>query len=659
MKRYKSVDGDTSKSGVLSSANSTILNLSAAQSFTGLYENVEDFSSVSVLVFINTAGGEAGTLSLTLSPDTTSTRTKSFLINSGNSSVHTLSIVSKYFRVSLSADQGTSCTGTIQTIYHYYRQAGLISYIGETLTDYNDATITRAVITAQDTSGTFQNVKADLKGALKISNGITGIYGEAIGIQYTPYVQTSHFYGIATQSQQHILYTNNGSATASANGDSVELAITTDVNAYVVLRDRRVIKYRHGYGNIVRVGCTFDTPVVGSLQFCGVGSAICDLYFAYSGTTFGVRRSTGGRLQIYALTVTAAATGGTITITLNNTAFIITLSNAGGSIPFTAHEIEIGGTTGESYTSWTTEHVGDTVYFIAGAVGARGDINDYGVTLDTEAALTTTEAMTATGAALNTTFVSQASWNGPSPMVTSLDPTKANLYEIQYTWFGTANIEFKVYNPDTAIFENVHTMTFANSGTDYSLTQANMYIQRGLYSITSTTALTMTSSGSFGATLGTFDLNKSPKATASRSTYSLPAATEEVVLTLQCARQLNGFTTNSEVLLREITIATDGNRPVLIKVIRNPDTLSANTTSDYTSLIYFSETDNLLTYDIVTKTYTGGRIIRQFIVPKNGGSTIDLRSDDLFMASGDKIIITAFSTAVNTVDVSVVTISDN
>jgi hypothetical protein len=383
---------------------------------------------------------------------------------------------------------------------------------------------------------------------------------------------------------------------------------------------------------------------------------LSDLYFAYNGTSFGIRRSYGGLLQVHKFTVTTAGTGGTVDIVLNSVTFQITLTNAGGDTSFTAHEIEIGGSGGTAYTGWNVEHIGDDVFFIGGSVGARS--GTYSITNVGEAALVVTSTSVKTGAALTTDFVAQADWNGRSPMIADLDPAMANLYEIQYTWFGTANIEYKVYNPTTGKFEVVHTLTYANEGTEYSLTSANMYIQRGVASLGSTTALSLESSGSFGATLGTFDINRSPRAAVAGS-KAISGNTETAILTIGSRLHINGYANNSEVLLREISVAVDGNRPVIIKVVKNPTLSPSYSTTDYTEFAYYSETDSQVVYEGTVDTWTGGRLLAEKIVPKNGGSTLDLRLDNIFIAPGEFIVISALSTATNTVDVAVTAISDN
>lgn len=522
-----------------------------------------------------------------------------------------------------------------------------------TLSPKMSATVNRSIIVAKDSTGNYVNVAADLDGGLKISDGITGIYGESINVEYTPYVQNSHFYGISSQTQlQENIISGGGTVSSTVNGNAAVLSIGTTIYDYSVQRDRRVIKYRHGFGNIVRVGCIFDTPVADSLQFAGVGNALSDFYFCYTGTTFGIRRGYNGLLHIMKLTISAAASGvESLTITLNDTPFTFSVAAAGGDTNFTAHQIEVNG-----YTGWDVEHFGDVVYFIARSVGARSGtysfVNNTGG--GTAAASFTT---TTTGIALDTEFVPQSSWNGPSPLVTSLDPLKANLYEIQYTWFGTANILFKVYNSDTGKFELVHSLTYANAGTEYSVSSANMYIQKGVASLGSTTALSIQSSGSFGASLGRTNILLSPRASVSNS-KSISVSTETAILVVYCVRQINGFTNNSELRLLNLSVASDGNRPVVIKIVKDPTNSPTPTTTDYTSLTYFNENQSLIASDIVTDTWSGGLVLFETIVGKNGNTTLDLSDLEYFIEPGSSIVISAFSTAVNTVDVSLSILSD-
>lgn len=542
---------------------------------------------------------------------------------------------------------------------------GVESFIASNMT----SALNRSVIVAKNPLGNYENVRSDLDNKLLISNGIDSLYGESIDVTYVPIVQTSHFYGIAINPQLHNSFTaSSGTITPSTDGNSVLLNIDTSVGSFAVLRSSRVLKYRHGYANICRVSGKFSTGVANSLQFVGVGNAVSDFYFSMTGTSFGIRKSTGGLLHVHAFTVNTGADGTetNVSIVLNGVSFPITLTDSStvplGTDPqsFTAHQIEIGGSPPPPavptvYTGWNTEHIGNVVYFIADAVGDRNDTYAFNSTGGTASV---SHSLVKAGQNLTTTFVEQANWNGSSNLKNTLDPTKFNLYEIVYSWFGIANIEYRVYNNITGRFETVHKLTFSN-GDDLSTTSANMFVQQGVANISQTTpltnGLTLESTGEFTGTLGNFNLRKQPKNSASVTKTNI--TTETVLIVCSNRKQINGFPNQSELILDRIGIAVDGTKPVVIKIIRNPDELSNNTTTNFTNNILESPTD-LLIYDVNTSSYTGGTVLQTLIIPRDGGETVDLFDQEIFLGTDDTLIVTAQSSIANNVTVSVQFISD-
>jgi hypothetical protein len=122
---------------------------------------------------------------------------------------------------------------------------------------------------------------------------------------------------------------------------------------------------------------------------------------------------------------------------------------------------------------------------------------------------------------------------------------------------------------------------------------------------------------------------------------SISANVENIVLNLSNRLQINGFANQSEILLNSLSISTDGSKSVLIKIIKNPTTIGANTTTDYSNLTYYNESQSLILYDTTADTYTGGSIVFQFILPKVDARIIDLTPLALFIARDEEIIITA------------------
>ena len=547
----------------------------------------------------------------------------------------------------------TNDSGSNQTNFHFETKV-LLSALSPQILDLEafispsmTSQLNRSVIVAKKPDDTYVNVGSTDNGALKVQTGITDTFGQQITSSYTPLVQSYYNYGVPTHSQLYREFKSGGGTIASnTEGNAIDLSISTAIGDFAVSRSRRVMKYYAGFSNVIRINATFDgNAVANSLQFAGVGNAESDLYFCYSGANFGIRRSTGGLLEVRKLTITGASTGTeTATVTLNGTAYSVNLINAGGDVNFTAHQVEVGNAYGGL---WNIDHIGDTVIFVASDVGARSGTYSF-----SSASATGTFSQTKAGSALTTTFVPQGSWNGSSDMVSNLDPTQANMYSIRYSWYGSGNIYYDVMNPSTGEYENVHYESFANTTTDYSLSAPNLFIQRGIASLGSTTALSMSSSGSFGATIGNINLNKAP-IYGITSTKSISSNTETNLITISNRRTINGYANQSEIYLDDLSFVADGNKSVEFRVILNPTSVSANTTGDYHSYQYINESESLTIYDTSSLTYTGGTTLFTFLVAKTGGLEKDLADKEIYLAPGDEIVISALSTNASDVEVAV------
>lgn len=81
----------------------------------------------------------------------------------------------------------------------------------------------------------------------------------------------------------------------------------------------------------------------------------------------------------------------------------------------------------------------------------------------------------------NDLWIPQNSWNrdkldgnGPSGMI--LDPTKGNVYKIQYKWLGFGNIKFYIENTENGSFALVHAIEYSNFQTIASLQNSSLQL---------------------------------------------------------------------------------------------------------------------------------------------------------------------------------------
>ena len=70
----------------------------------------------------------------------------------------------------------------------------------------------------------------------------------------------------------------------------------------------------------------------------------------------------------------------------------------------------------------------------------------------------------------------QASWNVTTTPFNGFDPTKLNIYKIQYGYLGVANIKFSVYNALTGSWVLVHQIKWANANNETHLGSPNLKI---------------------------------------------------------------------------------------------------------------------------------------------------------------------------------------
>jgi hypothetical protein len=577
--------------------------------FVGVGVDVQRYQSVTVNIISNVNSATNGIL-LEFSTDNTNWRThQKFTLLANQDFIQTVSITSQYFRVNF-----TNNSTVAQTTFRLQTILSL---------------------------GVKDNVNPPL-----MNN-----FGEATVVSHNPIIQNYTPYGIISPQLFLTIVGNNGTVTPSPNGNEAELNISTTVNSFSILRSKRVLKYRPGLSMESRINAIFDSnAVVNSLQYVGVGNSACDLYFCMNGTNFSIRKSTNGKLQVVRFQITAAsASSGSAIVTLNNVEFSINLTNAGGAIGFTALQVKIGGTGGGTvpYTGWTVESVNPYVYFIA--LSAEPRTGTYSFTSATTA--TATNITQKVGSDLTTEYINQADWNGESAMVTQANPFLRQMYGVEYTWYGSGNIRFKMMNPSTGTYETVHTLRFSNSTTELSLSEPNLYIQRGVLSLSSVTALTLKSAGSYGSVLGLFDTVK-PRYSMS-SVKSILANTETVIIVIKNRLSINGFANQSENIFDSISIATDGAQPVIIKLIKNPITLGANSTTDYNNYQFVSESESITIFNTSASTYTGGSTLFQTTVGKNLSKDIELANRNIYIATEDIMLITARSTGANVVTIAI------
>lgn len=509
--------------------------------------------------------------------------------------------------------------------------------------------IGQTTLITQDDQGFYGTCKSDGFGSLKTKAGDETLFGVQKVAKLTTLIQNFTPYGIINNQSYTVFTATGGTVIPNPAGGGIQLNISNSIGSYAVIRSKKVMKFRPGYTNLVQFDCTFDAPLAYNLQFGGIGNAGSDFYFCYNGTDFAVRKSTGGLLHAVKLTITTAANSSeTATVTLNDVEFEVNLTNASSDKNFTSHELSNG-----AYTSWGVESIDDVIYFyFRGAAAAKSGTYSF----SSDGAATGTFTTLTTGAPLTTTYTNQADWNGTSKMIQNLDATTRNAYSIEYS---TGNTIFKVLNPDTGMYELCHTLSSTNEADSEFVNQPNMFIQRGIASLGSTTAKSFNVSGTFGGTYGPILLDASHQPIYGTSNEkSISANTETVLIVIKNREVINGFINQAEIFLERMSVSVDGTAPVQFKIISNPTTLGASTTDDFSQYMFVDEDNSISLCDTTSNTYTGGSILDQFYLPKDGSIYSDFHGNGMHLSQSDVLIVTAKSTSTSTIDISLTLLED-
>jgi hypothetical protein len=406
------------------------------------------------------------------------------------------------------------------------------------------------------------------------------------------------------------------------------------INDFVRVESKNHVVYRPGLGIAFRFTAVFPDVTTGIKALAGCGTEESGFYFGYNdtGDTFGTLLRTDGTAHIQTFTITAAAIGvETATVTLDGTGFNLPLTNAGGSLNFTAFELGQDPVVGD----WNVQVEGDTLFFQAQRAGVRNGVYSFSST----GAATATTATVSAGVALTETFVAEADWNGID--VAHTYKGLGNVFEISYQWLGYGAIFFKVENQSTGLMEIVHTIRFADSSVSPSVTQPNLHSQYILEHLsgTSTPVFQFGSSGGFLDGLEQFN---GPLYAFSNTKVNIAASTETSIMALCVVNQINGFPNDNEVVLVSASISTDSNRPVTFRVRLNPVIGARSPTSTADFPVWSPvNTFSMMMSDTTAITASGGEEILDVALPKAGNELIQVQSLKILLQRGDIIAITA------------------
>ena len=417
-------------------------------------------------------------------------------------------------------------------------------------------------------------------------------FGEPIAVPIVPLIQFDAVYDIDPRELE--TFTALG-GNVSQHDSHFVVDARTSYGGYAVLRSRRLLRYRPGQGGIARFTAKFENPSPNATLRAGLFTQEQALQVGYDGNQFGILRSNGGRAHIAKLELTAAAAGAeTANLTLNGTSYSISISVANTITNATtiANTLINLGT-----APWTIEQEGANVYFLSSSLGNLSGTFSY--TSSGSSAGTVIERQS--GNATTNYWTYQADWNqdkldGSGASGMTLDPSKLNVFQINYRWLGVGKIQFSIEDDVTGDAIPFHSIHYTNRHSEPHLSNPNFrlgYVAANLSGLGSNSAVGG-ASGMAGIE-GQLPTNTYTTGTGSGTKTGLTSGSLHHMLSLRNSLLHAGKINLRTLELLKLSLSYTGNSPAEILLALDAPLSRQGRISyseiDYNSIAYFSPDD--------------------------------------------------------------------
>lgn len=487
-------------------------------------------------------------------------------------------------------------------------------------------------------------------GGTVITGPLSG-FGELETVSPSPTAQVAFVYGVNPVLVTPYTY-GAGASVTSANGELV-VASGNTTTSYARLISKKVAKYRPGQATMARWTARFTAGSAGNRQMAGLYNIEGGYQFGYTGDTFGILYTEAATVEVQTLTVTAAPTGaGNVTVTLDGGPAVVVAVTNQPNTSVTASQIAAADYS-QASGGWDAQAVANVVYFTRRLPGSAGAST---FAPGAVPGIAGTFAILTVGVAATEQFVAQTAWNqdkmnGTGLSGITIDPTKGNVYEVQFQYLGYGDAYFYVVNGLTGRPTLVHIIQNANTRTSTNLRNPNLYLTWESRNTGTGTSVTMR-----GASGGTFVEGVVAYVGAQfavQASVTLNAGVETPILSLRGSTVYQSRVSTAQLQIDRICVACDGTKTVAFRVYKNGVLTSPRWQSVNATTSAASYDANATAFSIGT-----GALIYAFSVAKTGNSTESVTDLVLFLQAGDVITITGTSANASDVTASLVWIED-
>lgn len=622
-----------------------------------------------------------------------------FDIASGINEVHTAWKGGRYFRIRFVGTGGRSFF-RLKTFYSNH-PLPLSAALNQSISNDQDATVTRAVLTGEGPTGSFINQKTSGQSfSTTASLGDGSTYDSGV-LNLTNYTQVQTNLVCSNNGTIKFIFGSSSSMTGSTPGiNGVERVLSVPYSAadgFQMYSAPAFTPYvRYTFENTAGQGATtqlfFDTKFLTAAlsgQVLGLNSFISPTMVANLGRNVLVGQNKAGNFgnmpvdsenhlmvnihdpltafgqlktaeettiisqqfpyNINARVVnTTVANGGTVT-QVDSQAVLSTSAAANGSAKMTTRAVM-------KYQPGTGGIVRFTAAFTTGVANntqivGYGDDNDglfvgyngtsFGIMRRQNGSDTWTPSTSFNVDHLDGGLDA----NNPSGM--TIDPTKGNVYEIKFQWLGYGAITFRIEDPNSGDFEPFHIIKYANLFTVPSIYAPALPILWETTNTTNATDIVIKSASAMAALEGRRVINGPTflhEKTTSTTAYVFSIRND-------ATNVLGGTNTNRHsIFLKGFSVVNDGTSTTTYTLEINS---SITGSPSWTKI---STNESIVSYDTAGTLGAAGDVIGSISVAKNTGERINLFSELIELRPGDTLTIRASNT--NSTDCSISWVED-
>jgi hypothetical protein len=230
------------------------------------------------------------------------------------------------------------------------------------------------------------------------------------------------------------------------------------------------------------------------------------------------------------------------------------------------------------------------------------------------------------------TWMPQTEWNGDKRA--DLDPTKGNVYQIEYRWLGFGAQFFSIEDQWGNV-SLVHTILYSGLNTSTSVDNPNLPITARVENTDNTTNLTLKTPSAIAGLDGDPQNDANSLILSTDTSKAIGSAGTSIpIITLRNPSTWLGKNNRMYVQALRLTFATEGNKPVLFRVLADA-TITGGTYSDIVTNVSPIEVNTTFT------AVTGGVQVGVYALGKSDGQAIDITGALFKGYPGEEITIVA------------------